>query len=123
MCDCQTDTNPIWEPESIQVFKALADGKFPLNKRVKDALDIIVKIAKSGDPLPPAIVVTANSNTITNDAIKGRMIAMLVIDGTSKVNGFIKQGVDEASQLLSDTVIINDNSVIDTNSTVVIIFK
>lgn len=122
MCDCINNTDPTWDLESQVLFKALAEGKFPLNKRVKDAFDMIVKLAKSGNAPPPAIVVTTSSNTITNDALEGRLISMLVVGDTNKTTGFAKTGADDAAKLASDTVVISEG-VMEPNTTVVIIFK
>lgn len=122
MCDCINNTDPTWEVESQQIFKAMAEGKFPLNKRIKDAFDAIVKIAKSGNAPPPAIVVTTSSNTITDEALVGRLISMMVIGDTNKTTGFAKTGADDAAKLASDTVVISEG-VMEAGTVVVIIFK
>lgn len=122
MCDCLNNTDPTWEIESQAIFRALAEGRFPLNKRVKDALDMIVKLAKTGNAPPPAITIVTSSNTITNDELEGRQIAALLIGDTPKSTGFAKVGDTAEEKLASDTVEITEG-IMPPDTLVVIIFK
>jgi len=122
-CHCITHVSPTWESESIAIFKLLEQARFPLSIPIKDAFDMIVKIAKSGNAPPPTLAFEHVTGTsITNSGLSGRLISAIIVDDYAKSTGFRKTGATPDDQLESDTMEITDGTPMN-DSDVVIIFK
>lgn len=121
MCECNNNTNTQWEPESLDLFRKLAEGRFPLNRDVKDALDSIVKLAKTGQK---SLSLIASGDRFSHDELRGRIPQTLLVNDTPKSSGFMKTGSTDAERLASDTVFFTeeDGTILAPNSIIVVIF-